>query len=347
MSFKPSILPGRATPPASPQLLAQPKPWPAPRTPERPPVVIEHAGRKASLALRSDPVWSASPLLTMQVLGDVDGKPFQLTLPPSVLDWCLEGIAPDASRSRLDPGAAAVLFETEMAGPIGRFEAATGTRVNVTSVALCRRRPDYISRPNLVMKADIAGFPPMAVTACVATDLARRIAGHFKAEPEPANEAAIGDATVSLAVRVGLAFLTPGSFERLQPGCVVKLSETRLAAKEVTVVVDGRLSAPARLERQSVRLRGPFLAAAGAFGEGSLSRIGVVLSVELPRRDMPLSEVERIDRGAALGLAHGLGGPIDLYCGDKLVARGRLAPAGSGLGIRIERVMSRKTETGQ
>lgn len=67
--------------------------------------------------------------------------------------------------------------------------------------------------------------------------------------------------------------------------------------------------------------------------------VQVRLSVEIGRRSMRIAELLRLGPGAVLELNKVSGEPLDIYAGERLVARGEAVVVGERYGVRLTEVV--------
>jgi flagellar motor switch protein FliN/FliY len=67
------------------------------------------------------------------------------------------------------------------------------------------------------------------------------------------------------------------------------------------------------------------------------------VSIELGRTTMSVQEVLRLGRGSVIQLERLAGEPIDMFIGDRRCAEGEVVVLGEHFGIRLTRILARKT----
>lgn len=67
------------------------------------------------------------------------------------------------------------------------------------------------------------------------------------------------------------------------------------------------------------------------------------VSIELGRTTMSVQEVLRLGRGSVIQLERLAGEPIDMFIGDRRFAEGEVVVLGEHFGIRLTRILARKT----
>ena len=81
-------------------------------------------------------------------------------------------------------------------------------------------------------------------------------------------------------------------------------------------------------------------------GEVSMSLLldlTLPVSIELGRTSMTVQEVLRLGRGSVIQLDRLAGEPIDIFVGDRRFAEGEVVLLGEHFGIRITRILSKRT----
>lgn len=76
-----------------------------------------------------------------------------------------------------------------------------------------------------------------------------------------------------------------------------------------------------------------------ALPTSELDKVRVVASVELGRRKISIGELGELAQGSVLELDRLAGEPLDLYVGEKLIARGEAVVVNEKFGIRITDIM--------
>ena len=71
------------------------------------------------------------------------------------------------------------------------------------------------------------------------------------------------------------------------------------------------------------------------------------ISVELGRRQMPVSEVLKLGPGSIVELSKASGEALDIYVNDRLVARGEAVMVGERYGVRISEIHVARDRMGQ
>lgn len=67
------------------------------------------------------------------------------------------------------------------------------------------------------------------------------------------------------------------------------------------------------------------------------------VSIELGRTTMSVQEVLRLGRGSVIQLERLAGEPIDMFIGDRRFAEGEVVVLGEHFGIRLTRILARKS----
>ena len=67
------------------------------------------------------------------------------------------------------------------------------------------------------------------------------------------------------------------------------------------------------------------------------------VSIELGRTSMTVQDVLRLGRGSVIQLERLAGEPIDIFVGDRRFAEGEVVVLGEHFGVRLTRILSRKT----
>jgi len=72
-----------------------------------------------------------------------------------------------------------------------------------------------------------------------------------------------------------------------------------------------------------------------------LLHVPLSISAELGTCKMSVSEVLKLGAGSIIELDRLAGGPVDLLCNDKLIARGEVVAVDENFGVRITELISR------
>ncbi|MBV8117996.1 MAG: flagellar motor switch protein FliN [Candidatus Eremiobacteraeota bacterium] len=72
-----------------------------------------------------------------------------------------------------------------------------------------------------------------------------------------------------------------------------------------------------------------------------LMRVPLRLTAEVGRRQMSISEVLKLGNGSVVELDRPAGDPVDLFAGDRLIARGEIVAIGQNFGVRITELIGR------
>ena len=76
---------------------------------------------------------------------------------------------------------------------------------------------------------------------------------------------------------------------------------------------------------------------------GLLLDLTLPVSIELGRTAMSVQDILRLGRGSVIQLERLAGEPIDVYVGDRRFAEGEVVVLGEHFGVRLTRILSRKT----
>lgn len=131
---------------------------------------------------------------------------------------------------------------------------------------------------------------------------------------------------IPLSVRSGRAPLTPDELAALSPGDVVLLDAPGEAPD--ALVLGGGARFTGRLEDDHFHVSEVTMTERNA-------QLPVVLEVELARVEVPLSEIARLEPGAALALGIDRRGLVTLRVGERAIARGELVDVEGAVGVRV------------
>lgn len=85
------------------------------------------------------------------------------------------------------------------------------------------------------------------------------------------------------------------------------------------------------------------IAAGGEVPLGLLLDLTLPVSIELGRTSMTVQDVLRLGRGSVIQLERLAGEPIDIFVGDRRFAEGEVVVLGEHFGVRLTRILSRKS----
>ncbi|MGQ0766208.1 MAG: flagellar motor switch protein FliN [Gemmatimonadota bacterium] len=85
------------------------------------------------------------------------------------------------------------------------------------------------------------------------------------------------------------------------------------------------------------------LAGGGEVPFGLLLDLTLPVSIELGRTTMTVQDVLKLGRGSVVQLERLAGEPIDVFVGDRRFAEGEVVVLGDNFGVRITRIIARKT----
>src|SRR5687768_6805248 len=85
------------------------------------------------------------------------------------------------------------------------------------------------------------------------------------------------------------------------------------------------------------------LAGGGEVPMSLLLDLTLPVSIELGRTSMTVQEVLRLGRGSVIQLDRLAGEPIDIFVGDRRFAEGEVVVLGEHFGVRITRILSKKS----
>jgi type III secretion protein Q len=246
---------------------------------------------------------------------------------------------PGAAALEIDPGFVAALVDVLAGGPGAASPATALTPIEASALelfALCAldgacsvAAVEDALAPRL---SRAAGDPPSALaveldlTVGAIAGRGRLLlpAGALRAMDRPAVDEAIVPLPVS--VRSGRAPLTAAELEALAEGDVVLLDAPG-ESRDALVLPGGT--------RFTGRLRDDCFEVEEVTTMERSTNVSVLLEVELARLEVPLSEIARLQPGAALPLAIDRRGLVTLRVGDRTVARGELVDIDGVVGVRV------------
>jgi type III secretion protein Q len=177
--------------------------------------------------------------------------------------------------------------------------------------------------------------PPPSALAVELDVSAGPVRGHGRLLLPPAAVAALRDPKdggpglalrVPASVRSGAASLSRSELAALAPGDVVLLDPP--AACGDALVLPGGACIRGRIEEGS-------LAVEEVIMDERNAQLPIRLEVELARVELPLSELARLEPGAALPLALDRRGLVTLRIGERAVGRGELVDVDGAVGVRV------------
>ena len=131
---------------------------------------------------------------------------------------------------------------------------------------------------------------------------------------------------VPASVRSGAATLSPSDLAALAPGDVVLLDPP--AACGDALVLPGGARIRGRIEEGALHVEEVTM-------DDRTAQLPLRLEIELARIELPLSELARLEPGAALPLAVDRRGVVTLRIGERAVGRGELVDVDGAVGVRV------------
>ncbi len=133
-------------------------------------------------------------------------------------------------------------------------------------------------------------------------------------------------ARIPASFRSGRAPLAPDELAALAAGDVVLLDPPQDAPDALVLPAGARLGG--RLEGETFHVMEITM-------NERTAQLPVTLEIELARVDLPLSEIARLEPGAALPLSIDRRGLVTLRVGDRSIGRGELVDVDGSVGVRI------------
>ncbi len=133
-------------------------------------------------------------------------------------------------------------------------------------------------------------------------------------------------ARIPASFRSGRAPLSPEELAALAAGDVVLLDPPQDAPDALVLPAGARLGG--RLEGETFHVMEITM-------NERTAQLPVTLEIELARVDLPLSEIARLEPGAALPLSIDRRGLVTLRVGDRSIGRGELVDVDGSVGVRI------------
>lgn len=292
----------------------------------------------ATLHLRPLPRCAINPLLSMRIQGTVDGEASDLFMPVAAFERCLDWVAPGLSAAKLDPATAALVCESALAEPLDQLEAKLGCKITFSHAEMCREKSPRWSKPDIALRLDMLRSLPMTLYAFVPASFAQKVYSTWMKE----NAEGSFTATVSLAVRAGVARLGLADRAALQPDDILVLDDCLVQSKKVCLVADETNGACASISGTKMTLLEPMQPLAGSwlahYAANKVSgshKDGTLITADLARRSVSFQELESIDFESAIDLPQGIDGVVGLYDGPRRIASGRLVITGSAIAVRV------------